>query len=431
MRKLLLAALLLCSVFMAHAQSGTNSPYSQFGLGVLSEQTSGFNRGMNGVGLGFHEHNQVNYLNPASYSAIDSMTFIFDAGISGQVSNFSENGVRKNAKNANFEYVVAGFRAARHVGVTLGIIPFTNVGYNYTSTAYTDQNNKEVYYTNTYNGEGGIHQVFLGAGWQPVKGLSVGANLSYLWGNYTKYIANSYSNSYYNTLTRTYTAQVNSYKIDLGVQYTAQLSKHDWMTLGVTYSPGHGLGSTANMNIISTNSQTSTADTASFAIDKALKLPDMYGVGVMYNHNNQLKVGVDFTLQKWGSLGYPTFETNNNVATYSLQKGIYSDRKKINAGLQYCYGERDRRFLRRVQYRIGASYATSYYKVNGAEGPKEYSVSAGFGIPIINSYNKRSYLNISGQWVRNAATGLIKENVFRLNIGFTFNEDWFKKWKMD
>ena len=37
------------------AQSGTNSPYSQYGLGVLSEQTSGFNRGMNGVGLGFHE----------------------------------------------------------------------------------------------------------------------------------------------------------------------------------------------------------------------------------------------------------------------------------------------------------------------------------------------------------------------------------------
>jgi len=46
----------------AFAQSGTNSPYSQFGLGVLSEQSSGFNRGMNGLGLGFHEGNQVNYL---------------------------------------------------------------------------------------------------------------------------------------------------------------------------------------------------------------------------------------------------------------------------------------------------------------------------------------------------------------------------------
>ncbi len=50
---------------------------------------------MNGVGLGFHEHNQVNYLNPASYASIDSMTFILDAGISGQVTNFEENGVRR------------------------------------------------------------------------------------------------------------------------------------------------------------------------------------------------------------------------------------------------------------------------------------------------------------------------------------------------
>ena len=95
MRKLFLATLLLGSALMVNAQSGTNSPYSQYGLGILSDQTSGFNRGMNGVGLGFHEHNQVNYLNPASYASIDSMTFILDAGISGQVTNFEENGVKK------------------------------------------------------------------------------------------------------------------------------------------------------------------------------------------------------------------------------------------------------------------------------------------------------------------------------------------------
>ena len=140
MRKLILATLLLGSTLMVNAQSGTNSPYSQYGLGVLSDQTSGFNRGMNGVGLGFHEHNQVNYLNPASYSNIDSLSFILDAGISGQITNFNENGVKKNAKNANFEYVVAGLRVAKHVGVSFGILPFTNVGYNYTSTGKVGPN---------------------------------------------------------------------------------------------------------------------------------------------------------------------------------------------------------------------------------------------------------------------------------------------------
>ena len=426
MRKLILATLLLGTTLSMNAQSGTNSPYSQFGLGVLSDQTSGFNRGMNGVGLGFHEHNQVNYLNPASYASIDSLSFILDAGISGQITNFEENGVKKNAKNANFEYAVAGFRVAKHLGVSFGVIPFTNVGYNYISSGKVGDNFSDATFSNTYNGEGGIHQAYLGAGWMPIKGLAVGANFSYVWGDYSKYVSNVYSNSNYNTLTRTYSTQVNSYKIDLGLQYTARLSKKDWATIGVTFSPGHSLGASADMNIISNNSQTGAADTASFSIGKAFKLPNMYGVGLMWNHANQWKVGLDYTLQKWGDLEYPDFDGEN----YTLQKGLYSDRSKVNLGVQYCYGEYNRSFLKRVRYRAGVSYATSYFKVNGFDGPKEISVSAGFGIPIMNTYNRRSFLNISGQWVKSSAKDLIKENSFRLNIGFTFNEEWFRKWRM-
>lgn len=431
MRKLILATLLLGTVISVNAQSGTNSPYSQFGLGVLSDQTSGFNRGMNGVGLGFHEHNQINYLNPASYSAIDSLSFIFDAGISGQITNFEENGVKKNANNANFEYVVAGFRAAKHLGVSFGVLPFTNVGYNYTSTEKVGTHFNDATYTNTYNGEGGLHQVYLGVGWAPVKGLAVGANMAYIWGDYNKYVSNAYSNSNYNTLIRTYSTQVNSYKLDFGIQYTAKLSKKDWATIGATYSPGHNLGATADMNIISNNSQTSASDTPFFFIDKAFELPHMYGVGLMWNHNDQWKIGFDYTLQKWGSLEYPRRYVNVNDKNHVLEvDGAYADRSKFNLGMQYCYGEYNRSFFKRLRYRAGVSYATSYYKVNGIDGPKEISVSAGFGIPIMNNYNHRSFLNISGQWVKSSAKDLIKENTFRLNIGFTFNEEWFRKWRM-
>lgn len=425
MRKFIFAALMLGSTLFANAQSGTNSPYSQYGLGVLSDQTSGFNRGMNGVGLGFHEHNQVNYLNPASYASIDSMTFIFDAGISGQVTNFNENGVKKNADNSNVEYVVAGFRLLPHVGMSFGILPLTNVGYNYSSSGNVGGLDNDVTYTNSYNGEGGLHQVFLGAGWSPVKNLSVGANVSYVWGDLNRYVSNSYSNAYYKTLTRTYYSRINSYKIDLGVQYTHQIAKNDWMTVGVTFSPGHNLGASADMSLMSTNAQNSTNDTTTFTIAKAYKLPNMYGVGLMWNHNNQWKVGLDYSLQQWGSLGYPTFENKQ----YFLKDGIYMDRHKINLGAQYCNGGRS--FLNSVQYRAGVSYATPYFKVNGVDGPKELSVSAGFGIPILNGYNRRSILNISGQWVKSSAKDLIKENTFRINIGLTFNEDWFKKWKVD
>ena len=110
MKKNILAFCLSILATAAFAQSGTNSPYSQYGLGVLTDQGNSYNRGMNGVGLGLRESNQINYINPASYSSIDSLTFVFDVGMSLQITNFKEGNVKKNAKNADFEYAVGGFR---------------------------------------------------------------------------------------------------------------------------------------------------------------------------------------------------------------------------------------------------------------------------------------------------------------------------------
>lgn len=431
MKRTFLLPVLLGIAILTHAQSGTNSPYSQYGLGILSDQSSGFNRGMNGVGLGFHEHNQVNYLNPASYSAIDSLSFIFDAGISGQITNFNERGSKVNAQNANFEYAVAAFRAAKHVGVSFGIIPFTNVGYNYSYTSSVGENMPDIYATNSFTGEGGFHQIYVGAGWEPFKGFAFGANVSYLWGDYTRTLTNAYNDVSINTLSRVYSGEARSYKLDFGVQYTHKILKNNWLTLGVTYSPGHSLGGDAVMDMYSSNSQTGVSDTTTFTIAKALEIPTMIGAGLMWNYNNQLKVGLDYTLQQWGSIDYPLFRENGGESSYKLHSGVYQDRHKLNLGAQFLPGENHRNFFRRISYRVGVSYATPYYKVNGIDGPKEISVSAGFGIPIINRYNNRSILNISGQWVRSSAKDLIKENTFRINIGFTFNERWFSKWKVE
>lgn len=412
------------------AQSGTNSPYSQYGLGLLSDQTSGFNRGMNGLGLGFREHNQVNYINPASYSSLDSLTFIFDAGLSGQITNFKENGTKINANNADFEYAVAGFRAFKHVGVSFGIIPFTNVGYSYSISDYINSD-RSTTYTNTYSGSGGIHQVYLGVGWKFLKGLSAGANVSYIWGDLDRSVVNSYSDSYVNTLSKYYTATVNSYKLDFGLQYMFNVDKKNALTVGVTYGLGHKLHSDPTCMVVSTNSTTSVSDTVSYSVDNGLEIPMSVGVGLMWNHNNRLKLGADVSYQKWGSTEYPVYKVTNNVPTYELSGDYYSDRYKVTVGGEFCRNEMGRNFFDRIRFRAGASYATPYYKVNGYDGPKEVSVSAGFGIPITNGYNNRSILNISGQWVHSAAKGLLTENTFRINIGLTFNERWFMKWKVD
>lgn len=431
MKKNIVSALFLTAMSLtAVAQSGTNSPYSQYGLGALSDQTSGFNRGMNGVGLGFREHNQVNFINPASYSSMDSLTFIFDVGVSGQVTNFKENGKKLNANNADFEYAVAGFRAFRHLGMSFGILPFTNVGYSYSSTNPLNAGSTATY-TNAYSGSGGLHQIYLGAGWEPLKGLSIGANVAYLWGDITRTVSNSYSDSYANTLSKAYNVDVRSYNLMFGAQYQFVLNKKESFTLGATYTLGHKLGADPQCVVQSYNSQTGVAYTDTMTVKNGLEIPTMLGVGLAWNHDNKLKVGVDYSLQKWGSVQFPQYKVVDNKAAYLLTKNLFTDRHKVNLGVDYCDNERSRHFLGRIHYRAGASYATSYQKINGLDGPKELSVSAGFGIPIMNGWNNRSILNISGQWVHQSAKSLITENTFRINIGLTFNERWFMKWKVE
>lgn len=431
-----MTASMVAASMTAFAQSGTNSPYSQYGLGTLGEQSGSLNRGMNGLGLGFHEHNMINTLNPASYSAIDSLSFIFDAGISGQITNYKEGGVKVNAKNANFEYVLAAFRAAKHLGVSFGILPFSNIGYTYSHSEKVGNpapGASSTSYSNTYSGSGGLHQVYLGMGWMPVRGLSVGVNASYLWGDYTRYVINSYSDNYVNTLSRYYTATVNSYKLDFGMQYTHKLSKKDELTLGLTYSLGHKLGANPKCEVYSNNSQTGVADTVSYGDNarNSLEIPTMYGAGLVWNHANRWRVGVDYSLQKWSSVVYPEFVEAGSNPDYVTSKNMFSDRHKFTLGGEFCPQENGRSFFKRVRYQVGASYATNYIKINGVDGPKEYSVSAGFCLPIMNNYNNRSLLNISAQWVRQDSKQFITENSFRVTVGLTFNERWFAKWKMD
>ena len=109
------------------------------------------------------------------------------------------------------------------------------------------------------------------------------------------------------------------------------------------------------------------------------------------------------------------------------------DRHQLTVGLDWLPNPNPvaRGFFKHIHYRFGASYATPYYKIGTHDGPKEICVGAGLGIPIINSWNNRSTLNISAQWVHRSAKDLVTENSFRISVGLTFNERWFAKWKVD
>ena len=116
--------LLTMATLYAPAQTnGSNSPYSRFGLGSLKDQSQGFNKAMSGVALGFRDGNRINMQNPASYSAIDSLSFIFDVGLTLQNVNFKSGGNSINAHNTTLDYINAGFRLCPGLGFSFGLIP--------------------------------------------------------------------------------------------------------------------------------------------------------------------------------------------------------------------------------------------------------------------------------------------------------------------
>ncbi len=431
MDKRLLVSLAMALVTSASfAQiSNTLSPYSQFGLGNLSDQSVGFNRGMSGLGIGWRDGKTVNVINPASYSAIDSLTMIFDAGVIGQITNFSENGTKRNKKTGDFDYFVSSFRLLPKVGVGFGVIPYSSIGYSYSNQSYISENNHETYNTQTNTGDGGFSQAFVGAGWEFVKGLSVGFNFSYFWGKYDKLVTVISNDTYVNTLTKTYSTSVSSYKLDFGLQYQQRLNKDNLLTLGATVGLGHNLGAKASMINANTNNVTSVSTVSTDSVMNAFDLPFTFGVGATIAHKNHLVVGIDYALQKWGSLDYPS--VNSKTKAYENTSGILRDRHKVTIGADWIPNANSRRLYNRIHYRGGLSYATPYYNIGGNKGPKEITLSGGFAIPLTNSWNNRSVLNITAQWVHLSAQDFIKENTFRLTIGLTFNERWFAKWKVD
>ena len=433
MNKRLFATILMGAVTLSGmAQvSKTLSPYSMYGLGVMADQSQGFNRGMGGLSMGIRGGSIVNMQNPASYSAVDSLTMIFDMGVSGQITNFKEGGKKINRKSADFDYVVTLFRVMPKMGVSVGIVPYSNVGYSFATEKRID--NSTLSSGMTYQGNGGFSQAYLGVGYELVKGLSLGANFSYFWGKYDKALYITSSDTYAKTTTKSYSTTVNSYKIDLGVQGQLSLNRQDKLSLGATVGLGHKLGADAEMTVLNTDPQTSTSDTTIVKLTDAFQLPMTFSVGAALLHKNRLTVGVDYSFEHWGNLDFPY--SNDLTDRYEMSSSALRDRHKVTIGADWIPEPNPmvrRSFFKSIHYKVGASYATPYYNIRGGEkGPRELALTAGFAIPIINSWNNRSLLNISAQWVNSSTSNFIKENSFRINIGLTFNERWFAKWKVD
>ncbi|MBO4673725.1 MAG: hypothetical protein J5616_05195 [Bacteroidaceae bacterium] len=455
MNKLTFAIIATTFVTALHAQNGINSPYSRYGFGIQSERAMGFNKGMGGVAQGFRNGQQINIANPASYSAVDSVTALFDIGISLQNSNHKMGNLQQNIRNTSFDYFAFQFRAFRHVGMTIGLMPITNIKYEFASTSENLEGTENITSSYSFNGDGGLREVIFGTGWNPFKPISIGFNVSYIWGDYTHNMQMAFSENSAFGLKRTYSADISTYNVQAGLQFIQPINKKDKIVLGGTYTLGHNMGNEAyrtTESVASDATGTQTSDT----VKNAFHWPTSIAAGITYYHSNTLRIGADFELQRWSGARFPNQQTGLSGSslsdTYTSTTGQLNDRFKIASGLDWTPNPLSSHYFSKCTYKVGGYYSQSYAKadVTGVvtQKPYEVGVSAGISLPIANAHvtsldmRKRNIprINMSVQWVHtnipylNASTmqpGKLIENYFKFCLGISFSERWFYKSKLD
>lgn len=148
-KKILTTLLAIFTFVQIFADNGINSPYSRYGVGVLTNQSLGINRQMGGLGYGLRSHSYINILNPASFSEADTLTMLLETGFSLQNVNFKEGNRQINAKNASFDYLAIQFRVCKNLGMSVGFLPYSNVGYSFSTNSGVGTNEQSL---NSYNG---------------------------------------------------------------------------------------------------------------------------------------------------------------------------------------------------------------------------------------------------------------------------------------
>ena len=426
---------LLTVLFLQAQTNGNNSSYSRFGIGTLNDATQNFSKGMGGIGLGIRAGNKLNMLNPASYSAIDSITFLMDVGMDVSMGQMKNNSTSLNVTNTSLDHANIGFRLARGLGFSVGFVPYSTIGYSFSTENNVGSDfttTQKIVSESSYNGEGGLHKVFAGAGWNPISHLSIGVNVGYVWGKYDHQLSQSFteggsSSSTYSGLNSTHLADIKTYSFDFGAQYSMLLDKENSLTIGATMGIGHKICNDATLT-----RYTSAGDSTVVKAADAFDLPFTFGLGATWEQGTKWLAGVDIRHERWGNCRIPVMSTDNNILTYTPQKGGYMNRTKIAMGAQYIPNALTGKYFSRVAYRVGANFSTPYLKVNGENGPMEYGLSAGFGLPITNNINKGTLVNLNLQWLRRqpSVSNMITENYFVINLGITFSESWFMKFKI-
>ncbi|HRB70582.1 hypothetical protein [Flavobacterium sp. WV_118_3] len=421
-KKIILGTSLLFSSVI-FAQEGTASPYSFYGIGDVKYRGTHENKAMGGLGI-IPDSIHLNLQNPASLAALRLTTF--SVGATNRSTTFKTDSQKETASRTTFDYLALGFPITKKAGVSFGIMPYSSVGYKVDQTTTTQLSTGDIVNTNKrFTGEGGVNNVFLGLGYKITSKLSIGADFQYNFGRVeTKSVV--FLDDVYLGKREINTARYSGVAFNTGLMYQSKINKkYDWYS-SFTYSPQSNLkadnsGSVAAITYSGTGAELESDVVNYEATQSTFKLPAKYALGTGFGIAKQWFVGAEVTFQDKSEF-VNRFDQITNVGFEKSQRYVIGGyiTPKFNSFTSY---------LERVTYRAGFRYENTGLVINN-QSVKDYSINAGFGLPIGRSL---SNLNVGFEYGTKGTTGsnLVQENYFGIYIGLSVNDLWFKRTKYE
>jgi hypothetical protein len=410
-----------------HAQT-ENSPYSRYGVGDLLPSQNIMSRGIGGVSAAYADILTVNFANPASYAKLKRSTLDFGVELDSRTISAINPPRKFNSISPIISYVQLGLplSQSRGWGMNIGLRPVARINYK------IEENGRipDIDSINTlYEGNGGTYEVYVGTGFSVVKNLTLGFNAGYLFGTkeyYTRrtFIPDSSFKQYYGSEHSTKT-NFGGLFANAGLQYTIPISKTDMIRVGAHGTLRRKYSANQNRRVMTFQETTTGIDSIDVVSNQETSgdvvYPTSYGVGIMYYGGDRWLLGVDFNQSKWSE--YEFFGEKDQVV----------DAWKLHMGGQILPNLASAKsYWGRVTYRAGFFIGQDYIKVD--DDLPIWGASIGFGFPMRPpSYsNQYSIINTSFEFGRRGTnSNAIKENFFRLGIGFTLSDIWFIKRRYD
>ena len=442
-RKLWFSFLFLSFVFSLQAQE--NSPYSRYGFGDLVPNLPVLNRGMGGIGAGYVDYDKrydlkdqypksqnVNFLNPASYSKLRITSFNLGFEIDSRTLRSSAQADKFTASSAIISYLQLGVPLSRkrQIGLNLGLRPLTRINYKIQTSekhSYPDPSLPSDSINNLFEGTGGTYEAFAGIG-KAFKNFSIGVNVGYFFGTKDYSTRKAFLNDSVLIYKSNYETKTSfgGFLINAGVQYQANLDKKTKLVIGAYGNLRQTFNGTQD---IVRETFSYDVSGAPFPIDTVeaqkdvkgkIEYPSNIGIGFTLERLDRWMIGADFTTTSWSD--YSFFGV----------KDLVRNSWTIHVGGQFVPDAFSQKgYWNHVAYRAGFNFGPDYIKA-GANDLNQLGITLGAGLPVRkNPYtNQFTYINLGFEYgKRGNNTNLLRENLFRISIGFTLSDLWFIKKK--